>query len=49
VSEAIAATLDRYDAGVRDHGMERVVFPDLATADRVTATLLRTNVEGKNP
>jgi hypothetical protein len=49
VSEAIAATLDRYDAGVRARGMERVVFPDLATADRVTATLRRKNVEGKYP
>ena len=38
-ADVIAATLDRYDAGVREPGMERVVFPDLAEADRITAAL----------
>ncbi len=36
-SDAIAATLDRYDAGIREPGMRRIVFPDLAVADRVLA------------
>jgi hypothetical protein len=38
-SDAIAMTLDRYQSGFRDPGMERVVFPDLDMADRVTAAL----------
>jgi hypothetical protein len=34
-SDAILATLDRYDAGLREPGMTHVLFPDLAVADRV--------------
>jgi hypothetical protein len=38
-SGAIATTLDHYQAGFRDPGMERVVFPDLAEADQISAAL----------
>ena len=38
-SDAIATTLDRYDDGLREPGMERVVFPDLAEADRILTAL----------
>ncbi len=40
-SNGITATLDRYDAGFRDGAMQRLVFPNLATADRVRETLER--------
>jgi hypothetical protein len=38
-SDAIVATLDRYDAGIREPAMTRVVFPNLAVADRVLAAV----------
>jgi hypothetical protein len=38
-SDAISATLDRYDAGLRDPAMQQVIFPELATADRIMAAL----------
>lgn len=38
-SDAISATLRRYNDGAREPGMERVVFPDLAEAGRITAAL----------
>jgi hypothetical protein len=38
-ADAIVTTLDRYYAGIREPGMQRVVFPDLAVADRVLAAL----------
>jgi hypothetical protein len=42
-STAMSATLDRYDAGIRDSAVQRLVFPNLATADRVIRTLRRIN------
>jgi len=42
-SDAISATLDRYDSGYRDPSMQQVIFPDLATADRITAELHQQN------
>jgi len=38
-SNAMVTTLDRYDAGIRDRTMQRLVFPNLATADRVLEAL----------
>jgi hypothetical protein len=38
-SDTISAALDRYDGGARDPSMQQVIFPDLATADRITAAL----------
>jgi len=38
---AIATTMDRYDAGIREPAMEKLIFPDLAVADRVLAALRR--------
>jgi hypothetical protein len=35
----IARTIDRYDAGFREPGMEKLIFPDLAVADRVLEEL----------
>jgi hypothetical protein len=40
-SDTISATLDRYDFGVRDPTMQQVIFPNLAIADRIMATLRR--------
>jgi hypothetical protein len=42
-ADAITATIDQYDAGIRAIGMDKVIFPDLTTADRVMAELRRIN------
>jgi len=39
----IQATIDPYEAGVREPGMEKIIFPNLTVADRVLATLRRIN------
>jgi hypothetical protein len=39
VATDIRRTIDRYDAGNREPGMEKLIFRDLTVADRVLATL----------
>ncbi len=42
-TDALSAMLDRFDAGIREPAMTRVIFPDLAMAKRVVDAARRQN------